>query len=165
MVGIATCAAGPGAALPMFMTATDRSSPPAPSAPPAPPRTDQGRSPFVRLRELLGDIPPGKPAISLAVGEPQHAVPDFVGPVLAQHIAEFGRYPLNKGMDEFCAAVAGWLGRRYRLPRPIDPAAEVLVLNGSREGLFLAALAAKRWLGNPATRPAVLLPNPFYGAY
>jgi hypothetical protein len=28
---------------------------------------------------------------------------------------------------EFCAAVAQWLGRRYRLPRPIDPATEVLV--------------------------------------
>src|SRR5690242_17064518 len=102
----------------------------------SPPRAEQGRSPFVRLRELLGDLPPGKPAISLAVGEPQHAVPSFVGPVLASHIAEFGKYPMNKGLDEFCQAVAQWLGRRYRLPRPIDPATEVLVLNGSREGLF-----------------------------
>jgi N-succinyldiaminopimelate aminotransferase len=143
----------------MFMTAAERASPPSPARP------EQGRSPFVRLRELLGDAKPGKPAISLAVGEPQHAVPAFVGPVLAAHIDEFGRYPLNKGLDEFCAAVAGWLGRRYRLPRPIDPAAEVLVLNGSREGLFLAALAAKRWVSGRVGRPAVLLPNPFYGAY
>ena len=143
----------------MFMTAAERASPPSPARP------EQGRSPFVRLRELLGDAKPGKPAISLAVGEPQHAVPAFVGPVLAAHIDEFGRYPLNKGLDEFCAAVAGWLGHRYRLPRPIDPAAEVLVLNGSREGLFLAALAAKRWVSGRVGRPAVLLPNPFYGAY
>src|SRR5881394_29624 len=89
-------------------------------------RPAANRSPFVRLRELLGDAAPGKPAISLAVGEPQHAVPSFVGPVLAAHIDEFGRYPLNKGLDEFSAAVADWLGRRYRLPRPIDPQTEVL---------------------------------------
>ena len=129
------------------------------------PRAEQARSPFVRLRELLGDLPPGKPAISLAVGEPQHAVPSFVGPVLAAHIAEFGKYPMNKGLDEFCAAVAQWLGRRYRLPRPIDPATEVLVLNGSREGLFLAAIAASRWVTGRAGKPAILTPNPFYGAY
>jgi aspartate/methionine/tyrosine aminotransferase len=133
--------------------------------PPSPPRTEQGRSPFVRLRELLGDLPPGKPAISLAVGEPQHAVPSFVGPVLAAHIAEFGKYPMNKGLDEFCQAVAQWLGRRYRLPRPIDPATEVLVLNGSREGLFLAAIAATRWVKDRRGPPAILTPNPFYGAY
>src|SRR5947209_10247991 len=129
------------------------------------PSAELGRSPFVRLRELLGDEPPGKPAISLAVGEPQHAVPSFVGPVLAAHIDEFGRYPMNKGLDEFSAAVAGWLGRRYWLPRPIDPQTEVLVLAGSREGLFLAALAAQRWVSGRAGRPAVLLPNPLYGAY
>ena len=67
--------------------------------------------------------------------------------------------------DEFCQAVALWLGRRFKLPRPVDPASEVLVLNGSREGLFLGAIAAKRWVNGRAGRPAVLLPNPFYGAY
>src|SRR5436190_10561913 len=143
----------------MFMTVDERQSPP-PHA-----RADAGRSPFVRLRELLGDTPPGKPAISLAVGEPQHAVPSFVGPVLAAHLAEFGRYPMNKGLEEFCAAAALWLGRRFRLPRPIDLATEVLVLNGSREGLFLAAIAAERWASGRVGRPAILMPNPFYGAY
>ena len=128
-------------------------------------RTDASRSPFVRLRELLGDAEPGQPAISLAVGEPQHAVPPFVGPVVAAHLGEFGRYPMNKGLDEFCAAAAGWLGRRFALPRPVDPASEVLVLNGSREGLFLAAIAASRWASGRRGRPAMLIPNPFYAAY
>ncbi len=143
----------------MYMTAAERESPPSPA------RALEMRSPFVRLRELLADIKPGQPAISLAVGEPQHAVPSFVGPVLAGAIGEFGRYPLNKGLDEFCAAAADWLGRRFSLPRPIDPAIEVLVLNGSREGLFLAAIAAARWAKGRAGRPAILMPNPFYGAY
>src|SRR4030081_3856776 len=102
----------------MVMTTAERE--------PAPPaaRATNGRSPFVspspcvRLRELLGDAPPGKPAVSLAVGEPQHPVPGFVGPVLAAHIDEFGRYPMNKGIEPFCRAAADWLGRRFVLPRP-----------------------------------------------
>ncbi|MGP0083450.1 MAG: aspartate aminotransferase, partial [Steroidobacteraceae bacterium] len=70
-------------------------------APPSPVRAVDSRSPFVRLRDLLGDAPPGKPAISMAVGEPQHPIPPFVGPVIAAHIEEFGRYPMNKGLDAF----------------------------------------------------------------
>jgi N-succinyldiaminopimelate aminotransferase len=66
----------------------------------------------VRLRELLADIKPGKPAINLSVGEPQHPIPPFVGPVLAAHLNDFGRYPdANKGTDGFPQ------GRR-RLARP-----------------------------------------------
>jgi N-succinyldiaminopimelate aminotransferase len=132
---------------------------------PPPARATGSRSPFVRMRELLDGIPPGKPAISLAVGEPQHPIPDFVGPVIAAHVNEFGRYPANKGLDEFAQAVAQWLGRRFTLDRPVDPTTEVLVLNGTREGLFLAALAAKNWVKPRPGRPAVLIPNPFYAAY
>jgi len=85
--------------------------------------------------------------------------------VLAAHIDEFGRYPMNKGLDAFCGAAADWLARRFPLPRPLDPTREVLVLNGSREGLFLAAMAAVQWVGARRGRPAILMPNPFYGAY
>jgi aspartate/methionine/tyrosine aminotransferase len=143
----------------MLMTAAERETLSSPT------RADIGRSPFVRLRELLSDAEPGKPAISLAVGEPQHPVPPFVGPVLAAHIDEFGRYPMNKGLDAFCQAGADWLGRRFALPRAIDPLNEILVLNGSREGLFLAAIAAARFVGGRPGRPAMLIPNPFYAAY
>jgi aspartate/methionine/tyrosine aminotransferase len=132
---------------------------------PTPVPAPDTRSPFVRLRELLGDAPPGKPVITMAVGEPQHPIPAFVGPVLAAHLDEFGRYPMNKGLDAFCEAAAGWLGRRFKLPRPIDPATEVLVLNGSREGLFLAGIAAARWASGRRGKPAMLIPNPFYAAY
>jgi aspartate/methionine/tyrosine aminotransferase len=123
------------------------------------------RSPFVRLTELVAGIEPGKPPINLSVGEPQHAVPAFVGPTLAAHVAEFGRYPANKGIEPFRRAVVGWLGRRYKLARPIDAESEVLVLSGTREGLFLAAVAARRWVARRAGKPAMLIPNPFYAAY
>src|SRR5215831_20150434 len=128
-------------------------------------RKTDTRSPFVRLTELIGDIEPGMPVIDLGVGEPKHGVPAFVAPVIAAHIGEFGRYPRNEGTPQFRHAVAEWAARRYKLDRVPDPNGEVLVLNGSREGLFLAAIAARRHVTNRAGRPAILIPNPFYAAY
>ena len=125
----------------------------------------EGRSPFVRLNELIAGIEPGKPPINLSVGEPQHPIPAFVGPELTAHVNEFGRYPANKGTDAFRRTVAQWLNRRYNLARPVDSETEVLVLSGTREGLFLAAIAAKRWRAHRSGKPAVLIPNPFYAAY
>jgi N-succinyldiaminopimelate aminotransferase len=123
------------------------------------------RSPFVRLTELLAGAEPGKPLINLSVGEPRHPMPGFVAPVIAANVAGFGKYPMLRGTDRFRAAAANWLGKRYKLPRAIDPNKEVLVLNGSREGLFLAGIAAKRILGERGGKPAIIVPNPFYPAY
>ena len=129
------------------------------------PGVNAGRSGFVRLTELLAGIEPGQPPINLSVGEPHHPLPGFVGPTLAKHLADFGRYPLTRGIEPFRHAVAAWLDRRYRLERPVDPEREVIVLSGSREGLFFAAIAARRYRRDRGDRPAVLLPNPFYMAY
>jgi len=126
---------------------------------------DSERSPFLRVTELLAPYKPSKPLITLSLGEPQHPVPEFVGPVLARHIGEFGRYPLARGIEPVRKAAASWLSRRFHLPREIDPDTELLVLNGSREGLFFAALTAARYVGERKGRPAILMPNPFYPAY
>src|SRR3954469_2825472 len=104
----------------MAMTATSRTSQGAGSQ-------ENERSPFARLTELLAPHQPGKSLITLSLGEPQHPVPDFVGPVLAKHIADFGRYPLAKGSEPFRHAVAKWLSSRFTLPRAVDPETEVLV--------------------------------------
>ena len=143
--------------MPMTTAQREPASPTAPAV--------DSRSPFVRLTELIAGIEPGKPPINLSVGEPQHQVPAFVGPTLAAHVADFGRYPANKGIEPFRRAVAEWLGRRYKLKRPIDPEHEVLVLSGTREGLFLAAIAARRWVAPRVGKPVMLIPNPFYAAY
>ena len=129
------------------------------------PAGEAERSPFLRTTELLAPYQPAKPLITLSLGEPQHPVPDFVGPVLARYIADFGRYPIAKGIEPFRRAAANWLSTRFQLPRPIDPETELLVLNGSREGLFFAALTAARYVGERRGRPAILIPNPFYPAY
>lgn len=117
------------------------------------------------MAELLAGTEPGKPFISLSLGEPQHPVPAFVGPVLAKHIADFGRYPIAKGIEPFRKSACNWLSRRFDLARPLDPESEILVLNGSREGLFFAAISAQRYAGSGKKNPAILMPNPFYPVY
>jgi aspartate/methionine/tyrosine aminotransferase len=123
-------------------------------------------SPFQRLGRLIAGVEPGRPPLDLSVGEPRHAVPAFVGPVLAANLADFGRYPPIKGIPAFREAVASWAERRFALGAEIDRDDGVLPLNGSREGLFHAALSAIRLCGGrKGPRPIVLLPNPFYAVY
>src|ERR1700741_2077213 len=105
------------------------------------------RSPFARTTELLAPYQPAKPLITLSLGEPQQGLPAFGGPLRAQYCADFGRYPLAKGIEPFRKAPAAWLSTRFTLPRAVDPDHEILVLNGSREGLFFAALTAKDFVG------------------
>src|ERR1700728_627098 len=93
------------------------------------------RSPFLRVTELLAPYQPAKPLITLSLGEPQHPVPEFVGPILARYIADFGRYPIAKGIEPFRRAASAWLSSRFDLRRGLDPESEILVLHGSREGL------------------------------
>ncbi len=122
-------------------------------------------SPFARLTELLHGIAPGAPPIDLSLGEPHALIPSFLGPVLERHLSEFGRYPPIRGVPALRQAIADWLGRRYpALAGQIDADTHVLPLTGSREGLFSAIFPALARKG-PITRPAVLIPNPFYPAY
>ena len=122
-------------------------------------------SPFTQLRRLLAGIPPGHDRpIDLTVGEPREAMPSFVAEKLAEAVADYGKYPPMRGTPELREAIAAWTGRRYGAAAALDASREVLPLNGSREGLFLAALpAAGR--KTVAGRPAVLMCNPFYTAY
>jgi N-succinyldiaminopimelate aminotransferase len=123
-------------------------------------------SPFARMRTLLEGIEPGMTPIDMTIGEPRHGVPDFLGAVLAERIAGYGKYPPIAGTPELADAIARWIGRRYpSLAGVIEPARHILPLTGSREGLFSVVFpAVARKLGG-AGRPAVLMPNPFYQAY
>ncbi|TBW36297.1 aminotransferase class I/II-fold pyridoxal phosphate-dependent enzyme [Siculibacillus lacustris] len=138
---------------------------PAPTSSPAAESPAIFASPFQKLADLLAPHAPGRSPINLTVGEPRHPVPGFVAPILAAETAGFGRYPPIKGTPEFRGAVAGWLDRRFGLNGRIDPETQVLPLNGSREGLFFAALEARRTRKRGIARPTLLLPNPFYQAY
>ena len=116
---------------------------------------------FPRLRKLLDAHAPGGPAISMTIGEPQHPMPAFVGPILAANIAGFGVYPPNDGTPELLTAITGWISRRYSVALGHD---NLMPLNGTREGLFNACIALCVESKN-GQRPAVLMPNPFYQVY
>ncbi|MEC9346993.1 MAG: aminotransferase class I/II-fold pyridoxal phosphate-dependent enzyme [Pseudomonadota bacterium] len=121
--------------------------------------------PFQRLRDLLGDSPPGAPALNMALGEPQNGAPPLLAEALARHADGFGRYPAVNGTAGQRRAIAEWLERRYGLGAGgIDPEREVIPLNGTREGLFnLAAVAVPE--SKAGGRPLVVTPNPFYQCY
>ena len=123
------------------------------------------RSPFRRLVNLLDGVEPGQEVINLSLGEPQASLPPFLGPVLQDHLSEFGKYPPIKGIPALQQAITDWMGRRYPTLRgEIDPERHILPLDGSREGLFSAAFPA-RARRPEITEPAVLIPNPFYQVY
>jgi N-succinyldiaminopimelate aminotransferase len=116
---------------------------------------------FPRLRKLLDPHQPGAEPIAMTIGEPRHPMPDFVAEVMAQNIGGFAIYPPNDGTPELLAAISGWVQRRFGVALGED---RLMVLNGTREGLFNAAVALC-----PETkggkRPVVLMPNPFYQVY
>ena len=118
--------------------------------------------PFERLRLLHADITPNpayKP-ISLGIGEPRHATPQLVKDALTGSLAGLAGYPPTAGEPKLRQTMADWLKRRYGLA--VDPATQILPVNGSREALFSLA----QTVIDP-TKPGatVVCPNPFYQIY
>jgi N-succinyldiaminopimelate aminotransferase len=118
--------------------------------------------PFTKLQQLFSDLAPapGKAAIALSIGEPQHASPAFVLKAIADNLHRLSNYPTSAGLPELRSAVAKWLMRRYALPG-VDPERQVLPVNGTREALFAFAQAVV----TPGTEALVMSPNPFYQIY
>jgi N-succinyldiaminopimelate aminotransferase len=119
--------------------------------------------PFERLRRLFADVTPN-PAlrpISLGIGEPRHATPDFLKQALAASLdTGLAGYPATAGEPAMRQACAGWVQRRYGIA--LDPATQVLPINGSREALFAFAQTVIDPTREGAT---VVMPNPFYQIY
>jgi aspartate/methionine/tyrosine aminotransferase len=124
--------------------------------------SDLPQGSFAKLALLVEGVPPGSSPVSLAVGDPRGDVPDFVTEAIASHAHEFGQYPPIDGTPEWRQAASGWLKRRFGAV--VDPETQVLPLNGTREGLFLAPkIVTPDEKGGG--RPVILLPNPFYQCY
>ncbi len=118
--------------------------------------------PFEKLRQLFGGVTPNPDfsAISLGIGEPKHPTPTFIQQALADNLSGLATYPTTAGTDSLRQAICGWLERRYQLPT-LNPATEVLPVNGSREALFALAQVVI----DPAAKAVVVCPNPFYQIY
>jgi N-succinyldiaminopimelate aminotransferase len=119
--------------------------------------------PFEKLKNLFAGITPNAQykAISLGVGEPKHPTPEFIKQAVIDNLGGLASYPATMGSEALRSAIAGWLERRYDLPK-INPATQILPVNGSREALFSLAQAVI----DPADKDAlVICPNPFYQIY
>ncbi|MSQ64507.1 MAG: succinyldiaminopimelate transaminase [Betaproteobacteria bacterium] len=118
--------------------------------------------PFERLHGLLAGVMPN-PAlrpIDMSIGEPKHPTPALVKSTLAGALEGLAIYPRAAGLPELREAIAGWAMRRYALPA-LDPATQVLPVNGSREALFSFA----QTIINSSKKAKVVCPNPFYQIY
>jgi N-succinyldiaminopimelate aminotransferase len=147
--------------------------------------------PFERLRQLHAGVTPGpayKP-INLGIGEPRHATPQLIKDALTSSLAGLASYPGTLGEPKLRQVISDWLARRYGGLK-VDPATQILPVNGSREALFSLAQTVidpgKPGATRPADRPplggtapsggsephevrsvgaTVVCPNPFYQIY
>ena len=99
--------------------------------------------------------------ISLHIGEPKHATPQFIKDALVAGLDGLANYPTTTGSDALRTTIANWLARRYGIPAP-DAKTQVLPVNGSREALFAFAQAV---IDRSKNDPVVVCPNPFYQIY
>jgi N-succinyldiaminopimelate aminotransferase len=128
------------------------------------PRLDQLHPyPFQKLRELFAGVTPNPDLspINLSIGEPRHPTPQFIKDALIAGLPGLSNYPITQGSDALRAAIAAWAERRYGVK--LDPATEVLPVNGSREALFAFAQASVD--SSRHGRRVVISPNPFYQIY
>jgi N-succinyldiaminopimelate aminotransferase len=118
--------------------------------------------PFEKLRQLMADVVPSPEhrPISLGIGEPRHTTPALIEDAIRASLGGLSSYPATAGEPKLRQACAAWMQRRYGVT--LDPAAQVLPVNGSREALFSLAQTVV-----DASQPGatVVCPNPFYQIY
>jgi N-succinyldiaminopimelate aminotransferase len=128
--------------------------------------------PFERWRLLAKDVVPStrhRP-ISLGIGEPRHPSPALVKDAITTHLDGLASYPATIGDAGLRGAMAAWASQRYGVT--LDPATQLLPVNGSREALFAIAQTVidPTWRGRSGAQgareaPIVVCPNPFYQIY
>ena len=119
--------------------------------------------PFQKLAALFREVQPNQDyrSISLSIGEPKHATPQFIKDALTANLDGLANYPTTAGSDALRIAIANWLAARYGIPLP-DAKTQVLPVNGSREALFAFAQTV---IDRSRNDPVVVCPNPFYQIY
>ncbi|MFM2397417.1 MAG: hypothetical protein RLZZ144_667 [Pseudomonadota bacterium] len=119
--------------------------------------------PFQKLAALFREVTPN-PAlrpISLSIGEPKHATPEFIKQALIDGLNGLASYPTTIGSEALRVAISDWLQRRYNIPA-LSAKTQILPVNGSREALFSFAQSV---IDRSKVNPVVVSPNPFYQIY
>ena len=124
--------------------------------------------PFERLRQLFAAVTPNAAfsPISLGIGEPRHPTPQLIKDAYCHAIQSgesgLAAYPATAGDPKLRQSMVNWIQRRYGLA--LNPATQVLPVNGSREALFAFAQVVI----NPSACDGTVqvgCPNPFYQIY
>ena len=119
--------------------------------------------PFERLRKLFAGETPNTEyrPISLGIGEPKHATPEFIKQALVAGLdGGLATYPLTAGEPHLRDSFRRWLMTRYGLA--LDANTQMLPVNGSREALFAIAQTV---VDKGVHDGVVICPNPFYQIY
>ena len=118
---------------------------------------------FQRLNALLKGVQANAALrpIRLYIGEPKHPTPQFIRDALTAGLDGLAVYPSTLGESSLRRAIASWMEKRYGLAG-IDPASQIIPVNGSREALFGLAQAV---VDRSRPDPVVVMPNPFYQIY
>lgn len=143
-----------------------RASDPAPVGP-APPLnpllTGAGEYPFLTLDRMCRSLaPPGVAVIHFGMGDPREETPEFIRATLRDAVTPVSSYPASAGQPALRAAAARWFERRFGVV--LDPDRHLLPANGTKEAVFLMALAV---VGRDAAegRRTVVIPTPAYPVY
>ena len=74
--------------------------------------------PFQKLAALFREVQPNPNyrAISLSIGEPKHATPQFIRDALTANLDGLANYPTTSGSDALRSTIARWLAKRYGIP-------------------------------------------------
>jgi aspartate/methionine/tyrosine aminotransferase len=116
--------------------------------------------PFEKLNRLLSDVEPNDAyaPLSLTIGEPQFATPDFILDALKTHAHLFNKYPKTAGENFLREGMLTYLDKRFDLR--LDTT-QLIPTFGTREVLF----NFPQFLLDGLDDPVVAFPNPFYQIY
>lgn len=117
--------------------------------------------PFVTLEKKRQKLaPPGLPLINFGMGDPREETPAFIREALRDAVPAMSSYPAAAGQPALRAACAGWLQRRFGVTA--DPERHILPANGTKEAVFLLALAVT---SRDSEKNLVVIPSPAYPVY
>jgi len=116
--------------------------------------------PFEKLNTLLQDITPSSDfaALSLTIGEPQFATPQFILDALNDNASLLNKYPKTAGEAVLREAMLSYNKERFGLMLEND---QIIPTFGTREVLF----NFPQFLLHDIENPVMVFPNPFYQIY
>ncbi len=116
--------------------------------------------PFEKLNNLLKDISPNTnySPLSLTIGEPQFATPQFILDALIESASLLNKYPKTAGEEILRDGMLTYLKSRFDLDMDNS---QIIPTFGTREVLF----NFPQFLLHDIDQPVMAFPNPFYQIY